>query len=78
MHSITINFKNITVYKHLKWFLERFSSKEIEIIENSIEFDRAKELVVVDYVAMNTGDSDLLTANELDKEMEEIINTYES
>ena len=46
MNSITINFKDITVYNHIKWFLSRFSSNEITIKENTEQVDSEEKIAL--------------------------------
>ena len=78
MHSITINFKDIIVYKHVKWFLDRFNNKEIEVIENNNEFEKVKKIISKDYEMMISKNTELISVDELDSNMEEIIKSYEN
>lgn len=48
MHSITINFKDSKVYSQVKWFLGKFSSNEIEVIEKEETTKLSNEDNIID------------------------------
>tara|TARA_R110002050_G_scaffold299089_1_gene463772 strand:- start:131 stop:367 length:237 start_codon:yes stop_codon:yes gene_type:complete len=78
MQSITINFKDHTIYKHVIWFLSRFSSAELEVVDTNLKFEDVKKQAQADYQAMISHKTKLHSVAEVDTAMENIITSYEA
>jgi len=46
MNSITISFKDIKVYNHIKWFLSRFSPNELTIKEEIEQYSSEEKVAL--------------------------------
>ena len=77
MNSITINFKDNTVYKNVLWFLSKFSPNELEVLDRGQEFEQTLKLVHADYDALENGKTELHSLETVNNQMEDIINSYE-
>ena len=77
MNSITINFKDNTVYKNVLWFLSKFSPNELEILDRNQKFEYTRKLVHADFDALESEKTKLHSFETVNNQMEDIINSHE-
>lgn len=68
---------NDKVYKHLMWFLNKFSKDELQIIEEDQQFLSAQKELKKDLEMLEKGQSELIDLQQLDDELEATIRRYE-
>ncbi|AHM63387.1 hypothetical protein D770_25720 [Flammeovirgaceae bacterium 311] len=68
---------NDKVYKHLMWFLNKFSKDELEIIEEDQQFLSAQKELHKDLEMLEKGQAELIDLQQLDDELEATIRRYE-
>ncbi|MBN1340175.1 MAG: hypothetical protein JXA03_12675 [Bacteroidales bacterium] len=69
---------NDKVYRNLMWFLERFRKDEIQVINEDSEFISMQEYLKEELKLLENGQSEFLTLEELDHELEKTIQKYEA
>lgn len=69
---------NEKVYKHLMWFLNKFSKDELEIIEENEEFLSIQENLHRDLEIVENGRPEFIDVQQLDDELESTIRKYEA
>lgn len=68
---------NEKVYKHLKWFLGKFSKDELQIIEENEEFLFNQKDLQDELLEIETGKAEFIDLQQLDDELESTIRKYE-
>ena len=67
-----------SVYKHLMWFLKKFSKDELEIIEEDKAFVKAQAEVKAELEKVEKGEAEFLDIQQLDDSLEATIRKYEA
>ena len=65
MHTIRLRV-NDKIYKHLIWFLGRFSKEEIQVIQENSEFLSIQEYLKKELHSIEEGTAEYLTLEDLD------------
>ena len=65
MHTIRLRV-NDKIYKHLIWFLGRFSKEEIQVIQENSEFLSIQEYLKKELHSIEEGTTEYLTIEDLD------------
>lgn len=68
---------NDKVYKHLMWFLNKFSKDELQIIEEDQQFLSAQKELKNDLDMLEKGQTEYIDLQQLDDELEATIRRYE-
>lgn len=66
------------VYKHLMWFINKFSKDELQIIEENDEFLAIREDLHRELEKIEKGDAEFIDIQQLDDELEATIRKYEA
>lgn len=69
---------NSKIYKHIMWFLSRFSKDELQVIEEDQEFLSVQQYLQKELAAVESGKAELISLDELDKELQATIDKYEA
>lgn len=69
---------NEKVYKHLMWFLNKFSKDELQIIEENEEFLSIQKDLQGELNRIETGKAEFIDLQQLDDELESTIRKYEA
>jgi hypothetical protein len=69
---------NEKVYKHLMWFLNKFSKDELQIIEENEEFLSIQEDLYRELEKVEKGNAEFIDLQQLDDELESTIRKYEA
>ncbi|MGC4129785.1 MAG: hypothetical protein QM564_09565 [Bergeyella sp.] len=73
MDTITLQY-NTSVKEKLMKFLETFSKNELEIVEGkNTRFDETKAELQKDYLAYKNGETELMSLEEFEKEMNSLF-----
>jgi len=76
MQTIRLQVNN-NIYKHLMWFLARFKKDEIQIIEENQEFLSVQQYLQKELVAVESGEAEFISIDELDRDLQATIDKYE-
>lgn len=76
MHIIRLKV-NDRIYKHLMWFLERFSKEEIQVIQENNEFLSIQQYLRKELHTIEEGTAEYISLEDLDKELESSIRKHE-
>lgn len=68
---------NDKVYKHLMWFLNKFSKDELQIIEEDQQFLSAQKELKKDLEILEQGQAEFIDLQQLDDELEATIRRHE-
>lgn len=68
---------NDKVYKHLMWFLNKFSKDELQIIEEDQKFISVQKELKKDLEMLEKAQSEFIDVQQLDNELEATIRRYE-
>jgi hypothetical protein len=71
MHIIRLKV-NDRIYKHLMWFLQRFSREEIQVIQENNEFLSIQEYLKNELLAVEDGTAEYISLIELEKDLESV------
>ncbi|MGF1639213.1 MAG: tRNA pseudouridine synthase A [Cyclobacteriaceae bacterium] len=75
----TVRLKvNEKVYKHLVWFLSKFSKDEFQIIEESDEYSSIHEELHRELQQIEKGNVEFIDMQHLEDELEATIRKYEA
>ena len=69
---------NEKVYKHLMWFLNKFSKDELQIIEEDEEFVSIQKDLQQELTRVEEGSAEFIDLQQLDKDLESTIQKYEA
>lgn len=69
MKTITLQY-NQDIKEELLKVLEKFSKKDLEIIEENPKFDQVKEELHKDYNAYKNGETKLVSLEDFEKELD--------
>ncbi len=69
---------NEKVYKHLMWFLNKFSKDELEIIEENEEFLAIQKGLQNELEKIEKGKAEFIDLQELDNDLESTIRNHEA
>ena len=69
---------NEKVYKHLMWFLNKFSKDELQIIEENEEFLSIQKDLQDELNRIEAGKAEFVNLQQLDDELESTIRKYEA
>jgi hypothetical protein len=69
---------NDKIVKNMMWFLQRFNSDEIQVISENSEFLSVQKYLETGLHLMETGKSEFISIEDLEKELEETIRCHES
>jgi hypothetical protein len=69
---------NEKVYKHLIWFLNKFSKDELQIIEENDEFLSIQEDLKKELEKVEKGNAEFVDLQQLDNDLESTIRKYEA
>ncbi|RDV13181.1 tRNA pseudouridine synthase A [Pontibacter diazotrophicus] len=69
---------NEKVYKHLMWFLNKFSKDELQIIEEDEEFVSIQQDLQQELTRVEEGSAEFIDLPQLDKDLESIIRKHEA
>ena len=69
---------NDEIYKNLMWFLGRFDKDEIQVIKENNQFLSIQEYLKNELEQVELGNSEFISLEELDNQLEETIRRYES
>ena len=72
---LRVNEKN---YNNLMWFLSRFNREEIQIIEENEDYITVKEYLEKELEKIDKDQTNFITLDELDIELEKRISKYEN
>jgi hypothetical protein len=72
METITLQFDQ-SIKEELLKVLEKFSKKDLEIIEENPKLDQVREELTRDYNAYKNGETKLLDIEDFEKQMNEIF-----
>lgn len=78
MDTIRIKIKNKETYTHLMWFLEKFDRNELQLIEEENSFDSVKKELHKELEDIDNGKSVLMPLDEYEKELDQLISSYEN
>ena len=67
-----------SVYKHLMWFLKKFSKDELEIIEEDKAFGKAQKEIQAELEKVEKGEAEFLNIQQVDTALEATIRKYEA
>ncbi len=74
----TIRLKvNDNILQNLFWFLDRFNSDEIQILNESNEFLSVQQYLEDELLAMEGGGREFIGMDELEQDLENSIRKYE-
>jgi hypothetical protein len=68
---------NDKVYKHLMWFLSKFSKDELQIIKEDQRFLSAQKELKKGLEMLEKGQAEFIELQQLDDELEATIRRYE-
>ena len=68
---------NDKVYKHLMWFLSKFSKDELQIIEEDKEFLAAQRDLKTELDKLEQGQAEFMDLQQLDDALEATIRKHE-
>ena len=68
---------NDEIYKNLMWFLGRFDKDEIQVIKENNQFLSIQEYLKNELEQVELGNSEFISLEELDNQLEETIRRYE-
>ena len=68
METLTLQY-NHAIKEELLKVLEKFSKKDLEIIDNNSKFDQVREELHADYKAYKNGETKLQSIDDFEKEM---------
>ena len=75
----TIRLKvNDKIYKHLMWFLGRFSKDEIQVIKEDDKFVSVAEYLKIELDKVEDGSAEYISTDQLDDSLETTIKKYEA
>lgn len=75
----TIRLKvNDKIYKHLMWFLGRFSKDEIQVIKEDDKFVSVAEYLKIELDKVEDGSAEYISVDELNDTLEATIKKYEA
>ncbi|MBU3926335.1 MAG: tRNA pseudouridine synthase A [Bacteroidetes bacterium] len=77
MQSIRLEVSN-KVYKHLMWFLSRFSEKEIRVIKEDKSFLSVQEYMQNELLSVNEGTAEYIEIDQLEDALEKTIRKHEA
>lgn len=77
METLHIKVKDKETYKHLLWFLRKFNSEELQVVENG-DFETIQRELHEELARIDSGASDLVDIDDFDKELDLIISEYEN
>lgn len=77
MRNIRLRINN-KVYGHLMWFLKRFTSDEIQVIDEDENFVNVQTYLKAELEKMENGTAGFIGVEELYKELEATLKKYES
>ena len=77
MHTLRLNVDD-KIFDKLIWFLKKFSKDELEIIVEDVNFQENKRYLDSELKEINDGKGTYLTAEEVDKRLDMIIEKYEN
>ena len=66
------------VYENLMWFLNKFTSEELQIIEEDEFFIANKKYLQTELEKLEKGESKLIKIKQLEESMEETIRKHEA
>ena len=69
---------NEKVYKHLMWFLNKFSKDELQIIEENEEFLSIQKDLQDELNRIEAGKAEFVDLQQLDDELESTLRKYEA
>jgi hypothetical protein len=69
---------NDKVYKNLMWFLERFKKDEIQVINENSEFISIQNYLKGELDQLESGNSEFVTIDQLENDLEQTIRKYEA
>jgi len=69
---------NEKVYNHLMWFLNRFSSDELQIIEEVPGFEAAQKALTHELAALENKEVPFICLNQLEQDLEATIRKQEA
>jgi len=76
MHTLRLRVDN-KIYKNLMWFLGRFSKDEIQIEEETDQFNSTKEYLEKELNTIEEGKAEYIGIEQLDDELEAILRSHE-
>jgi len=65
------------IYKNLMWFLQRFSSEEIQVIQENNEFLSIQQYLRNELHTIEEGTAEYISLDDLDKELESSVRKHE-
>jgi len=69
---------NSNIYKHIMWFLSKFKKDELLVIEEDQEFLSIQQYLQKELAAIENGEAEFITINELDRDLQATIDKYEA
>ncbi len=69
---------NEKIYNNLMWLLSRFNREEIQIIEENEDYIAVKEYLEKELEKIDKDQTNFITLDELDSELEKRISKYEN
>ncbi|HHN47557.1 MAG TPA: tRNA pseudouridine synthase A [Bacteroidales bacterium] len=69
---------NDRIFKHLMWFLERFTKDELQVIKENDEFISVQQYLKAELVRIEDGTAEFISIDELDNELESTILKHEA
>ena len=76
MHTIRLKISN-EVYDKFIWFLNRFTSDEVEIIPEDDEFEETREYLEKELEEIKSGKATFYSQKELEKRLDQVIRKHE-
>ena len=77
MQTIRIRVSN-KIYRHLMWFLGRFSDEEIQVIHETENFSSVLEYLKQELNKVEDGKAEYIGIEQLDDHLEATIRKYEA
>jgi hypothetical protein len=77
METIRLEFNSNIKAKILE-LLSSFSSDELKIVQEDVDFDKNKRAVEIAYAKMKSGNEKMYTVEEADAYLDEILSKYDS
>jgi len=69
---------NSNIYKHIMWFLSKFKKDELLVIDEDQEFLSIQQYLQKELAAIENGEAEFITINELDRDLQATIDKYEA
>ena len=76
MHSIRLNINN-KIYDNLMWLLKRFNAHELEIIDETDQFESLKAYLHSELKSIESGKAEFLDIEQLELALEESLKKHE-